>query len=167
MTEPAAPHGTTSTRPPPSADGAGWFPPASQAAGRAQLHALIRGMRTAFIAGLAALTVMVIFTIQNVHAANISFLGVHLVLPLAGALLLAAITGSLLTVAAGPARVAQLRQAIGRSAHKARAGMTAPEDRVVPGPDRRADRGPEAAAPSPLVIGQPAPDNRQPARVTH
>ena len=62
-------------------------------------------MRTGLIAGFAALIVVVIFIIQNGHAATISFLGVHLILPLAGALLLAAIAGSLLTAAAGPVRI--------------------------------------------------------------
>jgi uncharacterized integral membrane protein len=74
------------------------------------------------IAALAFLTVAVIFIIQNVHVANISFLGVHLMLPLAGALLLAAIAGSLLTVAAGPERITRLRQIIRRGLRKAQAG---------------------------------------------
>jgi putative membrane protein len=60
-------------------------------------------MRTGLIAGLAVLVVAVIFIIQNAHAANISFLGVHLILPLAAALFLAAIAGALLMAAAGPA----------------------------------------------------------------
>jgi uncharacterized integral membrane protein len=163
MTEPAAPGGTTSTLPPPSASDAGRPRPTSLTAWRAQLHAPPGGMRTAFIAGLAALTVMVIFIIQNVHAANISFLGVHLVLPLVGALFLAAIAGSLLTVAAGPARIAQLRQAMGRGLHTARASMTVPDDRVFRAPGRRAYKDPEAASPPPLVIDQTAVN---PARVT-
>jgi uncharacterized integral membrane protein len=70
-------------------------------------------MRTKLIAGSAALVVAVIFIIQNAHSANISFLGVHLVLPLAAALLLAAIAGALLMAAAGPARVTQLRRSSG------------------------------------------------------
>jgi lipopolysaccharide assembly protein A len=78
-------------------------------------------MRTGLIAGLAALVVAVIFIIQNAHAANISFLGVHLVLPLAAALLLAAIAGALAMAAAGPTRVTQLRQIIRRALAKARA----------------------------------------------
>jgi len=78
--------------------------------------------RTTLTAGSAALIVAVIFIIQNVHAANLSFLGVHLVLPLAGALLMAAIAGSLLTVAAGPARITRLRQIMRRGLRKARAG---------------------------------------------
>jgi uncharacterized integral membrane protein len=79
-------------------------------------------MRTRLIAGSAVLIVAVIFIIQNAHSANISFLGVHLVLPQAAALLLAAaIAGALLMAAAGPARVTQLRQVIRRALRKARA----------------------------------------------
>jgi lipopolysaccharide assembly protein A len=121
MTQPTAPHRTTSTLPPPAAGGSTRSPPAPRAAGRPSLPARLTGMRTTLIAAAAALTVAVIFIIQNVHAANISFLGVHLVLPLAGALLLAVIAGSLLTVAAGPARITRLRQIIRRGLRKARA----------------------------------------------
>jgi uncharacterized integral membrane protein len=63
-----------------------------------------------------------IFIVQNAHAATISFLGVHLMLPLAVALLLAAIAGALLTAAAGPARITQLRQIMRRAWRKARTG---------------------------------------------
>ena len=73
-------------------------------------------MRTGLIAGSAVLVVAVVFIIQNAHSANMSFLGVHLVLPLA------AIAGALLMAAAGPARVAQLRQIIRRALRKARVG---------------------------------------------
>src|SRR5580693_4662879 len=114
MTEPAAPHSTTSTLPP-SANGSA--PPA-----REQPPTRTSGMRTRLIVGFAVLVVAVIFIIQNAHAANISFLGVHLVLPLAAALLLAAIAGALLMAAAGPARVTQLRQIIRRALGKVRAG---------------------------------------------
>jgi len=117
MTEPAAPHGTTSTLPPPSANGSAPPPP-----GRGQVRTRTRAMRTGLIAGFAALVVAVIFIIQNAHAANISFLGVHLVLPLAAALLLAAIAGALAMAAAGPARITQLRQTIRRALRKARTG---------------------------------------------
>jgi uncharacterized integral membrane protein len=77
-------------------------------------------MHTGLIAGFAAVVVAVIFTVQNAHAANISFLGVHLVLPLAAALLLAAIAGALAMAAAGPGRVTRLRQTIRRTPGKAR-----------------------------------------------
>jgi uncharacterized integral membrane protein len=59
-------------------------------------------MRTRQIAGFAVLAVAVIFIIQNAHAANISFVGVHLDLPLAAALLLAAIAGALLMAPQDP-----------------------------------------------------------------
>ena len=121
MTEPAAPHGTTSTLPPPSANGSTPPPPATPPPGRGQPRTWTSGMRTGLIAGFAVLVVAVIFIIQNAHAANISFLGVHLFLPLAAALFLAAITGALLMAAAGPARVTQLRQIIRRALGKARA----------------------------------------------
>jgi uncharacterized integral membrane protein len=58
--------------------------------------------------------VAVIFIIQNAHAASISFLGVHLMLPLAAALVLAAVAGSLLTLAAGPTRITRLRHIMRR-----------------------------------------------------
>ena len=38
-------------------------------------------MRTALIAGIVALTVVLIFIIQNAHAVSISFLGAHLQCP--------------------------------------------------------------------------------------
>jgi putative membrane protein len=129
MAEPAAPHRTYSSLPPASANGSLRCPPEPQAPAHTPLQTRLSAMRTLLIAGIAALVVLVIFTIQNVHAANISFLGIHLVLPLAGALLGAAIVGSLLTVAAGPARVARLRQIIRRGLLKARAEEAAPDDR--------------------------------------
>jgi uncharacterized integral membrane protein len=121
MTEQPTPTGATRTLPPPSASGFTRSPPAPQAAGRTPLQIRLTGTRTTLIAAVAALTVVVIFIIQNVHAANISFLGVHLVLPLAGALFLAAIAGALLTVAAGPARITQLRQITRRGRRKPQA----------------------------------------------
>jgi lipopolysaccharide assembly protein A len=85
------------------------------------MHTRISGMRTSLIAAAVGLIVVMIFIIQNAHAVNISFLGVHLVLPLAGALLLAAIAGSLLTVAAGPVRLTRLRQSMRRGLRKSQA----------------------------------------------
>jgi lipopolysaccharide assembly protein A len=121
MTEPAAPHGTTSTLPPPSANGSAPPPPPPSPVPRPQLHTRISGMRAGLIAGFAALIVVVIFIIQNAHAVNISFLGVHLVLPVAVALLLAAIAGALLMAAAGTARITQLRRIMRRDRRKSQA----------------------------------------------
>jgi uncharacterized integral membrane protein len=71
-------------------------------------------MRIALIAGTVALAVILIFIIQNADAVNISFLGAHLRLSLAVALLLAAIAGALMMAAAGTARIAQLRRIMRR-----------------------------------------------------
>ena len=71
-------------------------------------------MHIALIAGIAVLIVVLIFIIQNAHTVSISFLGAHLHLSLAVALLLAAIAGALLMAAAGTARITQLRRIIRR-----------------------------------------------------
>jgi uncharacterized integral membrane protein len=118
MTESPVPtFGTTSTLPPPSANGSG--PPATAAptpvAKTASTRTRIKGMRTGLIAGAAGLVVVMIFIIQNAHAVNVSFLGAHLRLSLAVALLLAAIAGALLMAAAGTARITQLRRIMRRN----------------------------------------------------
>jgi len=136
MTGPAAPYGTASTRPPPSANGSAPPHPVPQPPGRGQTQTPPSGMRTRLIAGSAVLIVAVTFIIQNAHSANISFLGVHLVLPLAAALLLAAIAGALLMAAAGPARVTQLRQIIRRALRR-------------PVPAKQSATNPPAGAPGP------------------
>ena len=123
MTEPAAPHPITSTLRRPSANGSA--PPPQSAPRprpRRRLQTRISGIRTGLIAGVAALIVVMIFIIQNARAANISFLGAHLRLPLAVALLCAAIAGALIMAAAGTARITQLRRIMRRDRHKSQAG---------------------------------------------
>ena len=102
------------TAPPPS-NGATRLPPAAQAPRRGRMHTRISGLRTGLIVGVTVLVVVLIFIIQNTHAVNISFLGAHLRLSLAVALLLAAIAGALLMAAAGTARITQLRLALRRT----------------------------------------------------
>ncbi len=106
------PSGTTSTLPPPSANGSA--PPAPQVPARRRMGTKISSMRTGLIAGTALLIVVLIFIIQNAHAVSISFLGAHLRLSLAVALLLAAIAGALVMTAAGTARITQLRRIMRR-----------------------------------------------------
>jgi len=65
---------------------------------------------------------VVIFIIQNPHAINVSFLGVHVLLPQSMALLLAVLAGVLLTAGAGSARIAQLRRIMRRDQRKPPAG---------------------------------------------
>jgi uncharacterized integral membrane protein len=118
MTESPVPtFGTTSTLPPPSANGSN--PPAPGAptpvTNTARTRTRIKTMRTGVVAGAAGLAVVMIFIIQNAHAVNVSFLGAHLRLSLAVALLLAAIAGALLMAAAGTARITQLRRIMRRN----------------------------------------------------
>jgi lipopolysaccharide assembly protein A len=123
MTESAAPHPITSTLPRPSANGSA--PPPQSAPRprrRRRLQTRISGIRTGLIVGVAALIVVMIFIIQNAHAANISFLGAHLRLSLAVALLFAAIAGALIMAAAGTARITQLRRIMRRDRHRSQAG---------------------------------------------
>jgi putative membrane protein len=127
MTQPAAPQGTTRSLPPPSANSSTPPPvqpapaPSPQVPKRGATHTRISGMRTGLIAGFGALIVVVIFIIQNTHAVNISFLGAHLRVSLAVALLLASIAGALLMAAAGTARITQLRRIMRRDRRKSQA----------------------------------------------
>ena len=79
-------------------------------------------MHTGLIAGATVLAVVMIFIIQNTHAVNISFLGAHLHLSLAVALLLAAIAGAVVMAAAGTARITQLRRTMRRNRRNPQAG---------------------------------------------
>jgi putative membrane protein len=83
-------------------------------------------MHTALIAGIAVLIVVLIFIIQNARSVNISFLGAHLQLSLAVALLLAAVAGALIMAAAGTARITQLRQVMRRDRRKSSAPTNQP-----------------------------------------
>ena len=112
MTEPTAPPAATGTLPPPSANGSA--PPAPRASARGRTRTKISSMRTGLIAGTAVLIVVLIFIIQNAHAVSISFLGAHLRLSLAVALLIAAVAGALVMAAAGTARITQLRRIMRR-----------------------------------------------------
>jgi lipopolysaccharide assembly protein A len=124
MTEPAASQATT--LPPPSANGsAPAAPPAPPAPKRRGHHTRISGMRTALIVGIAVFIVVLIFIIQNAHAVSISFMGAHLQVSLAVALLLAAVAGALIMAAAGTARITELRQTMRRDRRNSRAGNQA------------------------------------------
>jgi len=66
---------------------------------------------TSLTAGFLILIVLLIFITQNTSTAQLAFLGWHGSLPLGVAILLAAVGGGLITVAAGTARMYQLRRA--------------------------------------------------------
>jgi putative membrane protein len=116
MTEAPAQPDMTATVPPPSANGSTPSAPPPPPR-RRSAHTRISGLRTGLIAGVLVLIVVMIFIIQNTHAVNISFLGAHLRLSLAVALLLAALAGALVMAAAGTARITQLRQHMRRDRH--------------------------------------------------
>jgi lipopolysaccharide assembly protein A len=124
MTAPAAPADAPNTVPDPSANGSA---PQAQSRPQAPPHGPLRtkisSMHTALIAGIAILIVVVIFVIQNASAVNISFLGAHLRLSLAVALLLAVIGGALIMAAAGTARITQLRRIMRRDRHQPTPGQ--------------------------------------------
>ena len=120
MTEPATPH-AASTLPPPSVNGSAPqspFPAAPQAPRPGRPRTRISGMRTGLIAAAVALIVVMIFVIQNADAMNVRFLGAHLHLSLAVALLFAAIAGAMIMAAAGTARITQLRRVMRRDRRK-------------------------------------------------
>ncbi|MBV9384743.1 MAG: DUF1049 domain-containing protein [Streptosporangiaceae bacterium] len=87
----------------------------------------ISGMWIAIGFGAVVLLLLLIFILQNSQQVAISYLGAHGHLPLGVALLLAAVLGVLLVVAAGTARIVQLR-AIARRHRQADA------QRVAQGP---------------------------------
>lgn len=87
------------------------------------------GLHTTLIGGMLILTVLVIFIVQNAHTVHLSFLGTHLALPAAVALLLAAIAGALLMAAAGTVRIAQLRRALRRTRRRGPPPAPAPPGR--------------------------------------
>ncbi len=122
MTEQPPSQGPTTTLPPQSANGNSPQLPAAPARhGSRRMRTRISGLRTSLIAGFVALVVVMIFIIQNGHAVSISFLGAHLRLSLAVALILAVIAGALIMAAAGTARITQLRQIMRRDRRRAQA----------------------------------------------
>ena len=70
---------------------------------------------SALIPGFLILIVLLIFVAQNTESAQLAFLGWQWSLPIGVAILAAAVCGGLLTVAAGTARIIQLRRAAKRN----------------------------------------------------
>ena len=61
--------------------------------------------------------VLIVFMLQNTRSVEVSFLGMHGNLPLALALLVAAVGAALLTMVVGAARITQLRRMSRRQRH--------------------------------------------------
>lgn len=66
----------------------------------------------ALLVGMLALIVVLVFILENLATVKIGFFGEHLKLPLAVALLLAAVLGGLVVFLLGSIRILQLRQAV-------------------------------------------------------
>jgi len=77
-------------------------------------HTRASGFWAAVVGGLLMLVLLIIFILENGQDASVSFLGTHSHLPEGVALLLAAVIGGLLVVAAAVARIVELRRRTGR-----------------------------------------------------
>jgi uncharacterized integral membrane protein len=143
MPEPAAPR-YDGIRAPlrPSANSAARPPPAPPALRRRPTR--IASIRMGLIAGIGSLILLVIFLAQNAHPVHITFFGVHGSVSLAAALLVAAVAGALVAVAAGTARITHFRRTMRRTST---AGHThAPANDTQRGQNAgpgRAERGPQ------------------------
>lgn len=71
----------------------------------------------ALIVGTLVLIVLLVFIAQNLETTTVHFLGWNWNAPVGVAFLVAAISGSLITVATGAARMVQLRRAAKRHPH--------------------------------------------------
>ena len=103
---PAEPSAVTPTPPTPST------PPTPESAVKFTRAA---ALWSALIAGFVILILLLVFIMQNTDSATVHFFGWDWNLPIGVALLLAAVCGGLLTVAAGSARIIQLRRAAKRN----------------------------------------------------
>jgi uncharacterized integral membrane protein len=99
----------TSAPPPPP-------PPPTGTAGKEPAVGFTRAgaLWTTLSVGFLILILLLIFIAQNTDSARFAFFGWHWTLPLGVAILLAAVVGGLITVAAGTARILQLRRAAKR-----------------------------------------------------
>jgi lipopolysaccharide assembly protein A len=70
----------------------------------------ISSLHVGLITAAILLVLLVVFLIQNAHTVEIHFLGAHVRVSLAVAMLAAAVAGALITGAASTARIAQLRR---------------------------------------------------------
>jgi len=85
----------------------------------------LSGAWTALVVGVAALLVILVFILQNLQSVELHFLAFHGQLPLAIALLFAAILGAIIVLAFGGGRILQLRL-VARRARRQSAGSSPP-----------------------------------------
>jgi uncharacterized integral membrane protein len=119
MTETVTPEATTT--PPQPVDGAAGAP-VPPAPSRRPPRTRTSSVRIALIAGTVVLAIVLIFILQNTSTVSVNFLGAHLHVSLAVAMLLAAIAGAVIMAAAGTARITQLRQHMRRDRRRTHLG---------------------------------------------
>jgi uncharacterized integral membrane protein len=71
-------------------------------------------LHAGLIVAAVALVLLVIFLLQNARTVDVSFLGGHLRVSLAVAMLIASVAGALIMGAAGTARIGQIRRSARR-----------------------------------------------------
>ena len=74
----------------------------------------LSSLHVGLLAAAVLLLLLVVFLVQNAHTVKISFLGAHLHVSLAVAMLAAAVAGALIMGAAGAARLGQVRRRLRR-----------------------------------------------------
>ncbi len=94
----------------------------------------ISGLWAAVACFAVVLLLLLIFILQNGRAVEVSYFGAHGHLPLGVALLLAAVSGVLLVVLAGAARIIQLRGTARRHRHADARQVTAAPPETPAGP---------------------------------
>jgi putative membrane protein len=109
-----APAGAATMSPPLSPKGSGNAspPPSGQSARRRPTR--IGSLHVGLIVAAVALVLLVVFLVQNARTVDVSFLGGHLRVSLAVAMLIASLVGGLIMGAAGTARIGQLRRSARR-----------------------------------------------------
>jgi uncharacterized integral membrane protein len=85
----------------------------------------LSGAWTALLVGVVALVVILVFILENMQSVELHFLMFHGQLPLAIALLFAAILGTVIVLAFGGGRILQLRL-VARRARRQRADASPP-----------------------------------------
>lgn len=86
-------------------------PPRNSAGrGRERRPTRLSSLHVGLLAAAVLLVLLVVFLAQNSHTVEISFLGAHLHVSLAVAMLAAAVAGALIVGGAGAARVGQMRR---------------------------------------------------------
>jgi uncharacterized integral membrane protein len=71
-------------------------------------------LHVGLVVAAVGLVLLVIFLVQNSHTVEVSFLGGHLRVSLAVAMLTASVAGAIIVGAAGAARIGQLRRSARR-----------------------------------------------------